>query len=259
VLVVGGGPGGLMAAITAAQRGHKVILCEKEQELGGALRSERKVPFKRDLYALPAKYGYLARKLGVEIRLGTEVTPALAEAEQPDALICAVGAEPIIPPLPGIDGNNVVLGVNLSDDNVEVGQSVAVLGGGLVGCEMGLHLAMEGKQVTVIEMLPRLATDANPRHRPILLDQMEQYGITGLVKTRGVRVTEEGLVCADVENHEILIKADTVVCAVGMRPRRDVAESLRNCAPVFQEVGDCTCPSIVVEATSRGYYAALDI
>ena len=259
VLVAGGGPGGLMAAVTAAQRGHKVILCEKEMELGGALRSERKVPFKKDLYALPSKYGFLAQKLGVEIRLGTEVTPELAKAEKPDVLLCAVGAEPIKPPIPGIDGDNVILGVKLSDDGVQVGENVVVLGGGLVGCEMGLHLAMEGKNVTVVEMLPRLATDANPRHRPILLDQLEQYGVKSCLITRGVRVTQEGLVCADESNNETLIKADTVVCAVGMRPRRDVVDSLRDCAHVFMEIGDCTSPSIVVEATSRGYYAALDI
>jgi len=259
VLVVGGGPGGLMAAITAAQRGHKVILCEKERELGGALRTERKVPFKKDLYALPQKYGYLARKSGVEIRLGTEVTPELAEAERPDVILCAVGAEPIVPPIPGIDGKNVIMAVRLSEDDVEVGQRVAVLGGGLVGCEMGLHLAMEGKTVTVVEMLPRLAADANPRHRPILLEQMKLHGITEHVSTRGVRVTEEGLVCADEDGREFLIPADTVLCAVGMRPRREVVESLRNCAPVFLEIGDCVCPSIVAEATTRGYYAALDI
>jgi 2,4-dienoyl-CoA reductase-like NADH-dependent reductase (Old Yellow Enzyme family)/thioredoxin reductase len=259
VLVAGGGPGGLMAALTAAKRGHNVILCEKEKELGGALRAERKVPFKKDLYALPEKYGFLARQEGVEIRLGTAVTPELAAKEKPDVLICAVGAEPIVPPIPGIDGANVVMGSSVSDDGVKIGNGVAVLGGGLVGCEMGLHLAMEGKSVTIIEMLPSLAADANPRHRPILLGELEKYDVKSRLCARGVRVTEDGLVCADETGNETLIKADTILCAAGMRSRRDVVDSLRDCAPVFVEAGDCSSVSNVVEATARGYYAALDV
>ena len=259
VLVAGGGPGGLMAALTAAERGHSVILCEKENELGGALRSERNVSFKKDLYDLPSKYAYLAREQGVEIRLGTEVTPELTATIKPDVLICAVGAEPVVPPIPGIDGANVIMASRLSDDGVIFGDSVAVLGGGLVGCEAGLHLAMQGKQVTVVEMLPTLAADANPRHRPVLLGQIERHGLKTLLSTRAVRITDEGVVCADESGSEALVKADTIICAVGTRPRRDVVDSLRDCAPVFMEVGDCTIPSTVVEATSRGYYAALDI
>lgn len=109
VLVAGGGPGGLYAAYTAARRGHQVILCEKDAELGGILKSEQALPFKQEMYQLAGTYANLARKAGVEIRLNTAVTPELVAAEAPDALIIAVGSAPLVPPIPGLKGDNVVV------------------------------------------------------------------------------------------------------------------------------------------------------
>ncbi|MCL2391338.1 MAG: FAD-dependent oxidoreductase [Oscillospiraceae bacterium] len=258
VLVAGGGPGGLMAAITAAKRGHSVILCEKESALGGALRAERNVPFKKDLFELPEKYGYLAKMYGVDIRLKTEVTPEFAAIEQPDVLICAVGAMPLMPRIPGIERTNVIMGTDLSEAS-DVGQNVVVIGGGLVGCEMGLHLALEGRHVTIVEMQAALAPDANPRHRPILLEQLNKYDVKGMINTSATEINNDGVVCADEAGNKVLIKADSIVCAAGMKPLRDVVDALRDCAPLFIEVGDCVSPANVIEATTRGYYAALDI
>ncbi|MCL2200739.1 MAG: FAD-dependent oxidoreductase [Oscillospiraceae bacterium] len=256
VLVAGGGPGGLMAALTAARRGHQVVLCEKEQELGGALRSEAGVSFKKDLHRLPERYAHLARMHGADIRLGVEVTPELVAAEKPDVLICAVGAEPMVAQIPGIDSSHVVLGTEVSGVQ---GDRVAVIGGGLVGCEMGLHLSMEGRQVTIIEMMPELAKDANPRHRPILLGKLEELKVKSLTGSRAVRITEDGVYCVDSSGSETFIEANSVVCATGMSPRRAAVDALRDCAPVFMEVGDCVSPGNVVDATSRGYYAALNV
>ena len=101
VLVAGGGPGGLYAAYTAARRGHKVILCEKEGELGGILKSEQALPFKHEMYELAGTYAQMAKQAGVEIRLNTEVTKEYVEKEQAEALIIAVGSSPLIPPIPG--------------------------------------------------------------------------------------------------------------------------------------------------------------
>ena len=112
VLVAGGGPGGLYAAYTAARRGHKVILCEKEGELGGILKSEQALPFKHEMYELAGTYARMAKQAGVEIRLNTEATKAYVQKEQADALIIAVGSSPLIPPIPGLDRENVILGNN---------------------------------------------------------------------------------------------------------------------------------------------------
>ncbi len=126
VLVAGGGPGGMQAALTAAERGHSVILCEQSGELGGALRSERGIPFKTDLYGFIATKTRQLEKAGVEVRLNAEVKPALVEEIGPDVLITAVGASPVVPPIPGIGGDNVVLANDLYRDRDRVGKKVVV-------------------------------------------------------------------------------------------------------------------------------------
>ncbi len=109
VVVAGGGVGGMKAAITAAQRGHKVVLFEKSDKLGGILKSEQAIPFKYEMYQLSLTYARMLEVEGVDVRLNTPATPDAIEAEKPDALILAVGSKPIVPPLPGLDGDNVVV------------------------------------------------------------------------------------------------------------------------------------------------------
>ncbi len=105
-----------------------------------------------------------------------------------------------------------------------------MLGGGLVGCETAVHLAREGHDVTVVEMLGELCPDANGRHRPLLLAELDKT-VTARTGLRGVRVEKKGLVCTDGDGSEVLIEADTVVVAVGQRANRAIADSLRDCAP----------------------------
>jgi 2,4-dienoyl-CoA reductase-like NADH-dependent reductase (Old Yellow Enzyme family)/NADPH-dependent 2,4-dienoyl-CoA reductase/sulfur reductase-like enzyme len=258
ILIAGGGPGGMQAAITAAERGHNVILCEKSREMGGALKAVKGVPFKKDLYRFIAVKSLLMEKAGVDVRLNTEVTVDLVESIKPDVLIIAVGAEPVIPPLPGINNPNVIIANDLPDKYDKVGNKVVILGGGLAGCETAVHMAKEGKDVTVIEMLDKVCPEANPRYRPLLLDQLEKLAACR-TNTRGVRITEEGLVCADKNDNEILFDTDTIICAVGQKPLRDVAEELRDSAREVIEIGDCIKPGNVYDAVFRGYWAGVDI
>ena len=258
VVVAGGGVGGMKAAITAAQRGHQVILLEKTDELGGILKSEQALPFKYEMYQLGLTFARQMEKEGVEVRLNTPATPELLEQLAPDALILAVGSSPIVPPLPGIDGDNVVVVNNYYLEKEKVADTVVVLGGGLAGCECAVHLGMEGKQVHLVEMRDSLAVDCNIRHRPILMQQVDKYTTvhTGL---QGLRVTEEGLVCKDGEGKEVLIPGKTVICAVGQRSNRDTVNELRGCAPFVREIGDCARVSNITNAVYQGYHAALDI
>ena len=258
VLIVGGGVAGMKAAVTAAQRGHKVILCEKSDALGGILKSEQAIPFKYEMYQLSLSLGKQMEAEGVDIRLNTCVTPELVEEIAPDAMILAVGSNPIVPPLPGMDGKNVVI-VNdyyLRKDEVE--DTVVVLGGGLAGCECAVHLGMDGKKVHLVEMRDTLAPDCNIRHRPILMKQVEQY-VTAHTNCQGLRVTEEGLICRNAEGEEVLIPGKTVVCAVGQRANRAAVDELRGCAPWVREIGDCARVSNITNAIYQGYHAALDI
>ena len=258
VVVAGGGVGGMKAAITAAQRGHQVILLEKTDELGGILKSEQALPFKYEMYQLGLTFARQMEKEGVEVRLNTPATPELLEQLAPDALILAVGSSPIVPPLPGIDGDNVVVVNNYYLEKEKVADTVVVLGGGLAGCECAVHLGMEGKQVHLVEMRDSLAVDCNIRHRPILMQQVDKYTTvhTGL---QGLRVTEDGLVCKDGKGNEVLIPGKTVICAVGQRSNRDTVNELRGCAPFVREIGDCARVSNITNAVYQGYHAALDI
>ena len=258
VLVAGGGPGGLYAAWTAARRGHQVILCEKENELGGILKSEQALPFKHEMYELAGTYAKFCRDAGVEIRLNTEVTKEYAEKEAPDALIIAVGSEPLVPPIPGLDGDNVVVVNNYYLEQDKVGDEVVVMGGGLAGCECAIHLGQEGKTVRLVEMRDVLAPDANVRHRPLLLAEIGKY-VDVRTSHRALRVTKDGVVCADKEGNEVLVPGKSVICALGQRSRSKVVDELRDCAPFVRIIGDAARVSTITNAVYWGYHAALDI
>lgn len=259
VLVAGGGPGGLKAAITAAKRGHKVILCEKSDQLGGILKGEQAIPFKYEMYQLGVTLGKLAKDAGVEIRLNTTVTKEYAEKENVDALIIAVGSEPLVPPIPGLKGDNVVIVNDYYLEKDKVSKDVVVFGGGLAGCEAAIHLAQEGKTVHLVEMRNELAPDANIRHRPILLSEIEKNNVHVHTGYKGLRVTEEGIVCVDAAGLEQLVPGTTVICALGQRARRNEVDDLIDCAPYVAQVGDCVKASTITTAVYQGYHAALDI
>ena len=261
VLVAGGGPGGLQAAITAAKRGHKVILCEKSDALGGILKGEQAIPFKYEMYELGNTLGKLAKDEGVEIRLNTEVTKEYAEKENVDALIIAVGSSPLTPPIPGLDGENVVVVNNyyLEKDKLKDSNEIVVLGGGLAGCETAIYLAQEGKTVHLVEMRDSLAPDANIRHRPILLDEIEKQNVQVHTVFKGLKVTKEGVICEDKNGNTVLVPGTSVICALGQRARRNVVDELINTAPYVAQIGDCVRPSTITTAIYQGHHAALDI
>ena len=258
VLVAGGGPGGLYAAYTAARRGHKVILCEKEAELGGILKSEQALPFKREMYELSNTYALFARNAGVEIRTSVEVTPEYVEKEAPDALIIAVGSQPLVPPIKGLDGDNVIIVNNYYLEKEKVTDQVVVFGGGLAGCECAIHLGQEGKQVHLVEMRTELAPDANVRHRPLLLKEIEKY-VTVHTGCRGLEVRPDGVLCETEDKQQILVPGTSVICALGQRSRTALVDSLRDSAPFVRVIGDANRVSTITNAVYEGYHAAIDI
>ena len=258
VLVVGGGPGGLYSAWTAARRGHRVVLCEQEAELGGILKSEQALPFKQEMYKLANTYAGFCRNAGVEIRLNTRVTRAYVDDMAPDAVIIAAGSAPLVPPIPGLDGEQVVLVNDYYKKKDTVGDEVVVLGGGLAGSECAIHLGLEGKHVHLVEMRNDLAPDANVRHRPLLLKELEKH-VNVHTGHKALRVTAEGVVCETHDGQEILIPGKSVICTLGQRSRTEVVEELSGSAPFVRVIGDAARVSTITNAVYWGYHAALDI
>ena len=259
VLVVGAGPAGLQAALTARRRGHDVILCEKNGEVGGILVGEQAIPFKYEMYQLGVTLGKLVEEEGVEIRLNTTVDQGYAEKEKADAVIIAVGSEPLLPPIEGLRSEHVI---TVNDYHLKADQikdSVIVLGGGLAGCEIAIHFAREGKDVKLVEMNGALAPDSNIRHRPLLLQEIEKSGIKVYTKHKGMKVSQEGVLCMDDQGNEVMLEGKSVISALGQKARRAEVDMLVDAAPLVMTIGDCAKVSTITTAIYQGHHAGLDI
>jgi 2,4-dienoyl-CoA reductase-like NADH-dependent reductase (Old Yellow Enzyme family)/thioredoxin reductase len=263
VLIAGGGIAGMQAALTCAERGHEVILCEKSGRLGGTLRCEEQVPFKKKLDDYLNMQAEAIMNSGADVRLNTAVTPAYANEVHADVIISAMGAQPVVPNIHGINaafsGGMAVLAAEEAYVQPEkVGKRAVILGGGLVGVELGIYLAMLGKQVTIVEMLDEINDGGNFQHTKSLIVEMNRYAIQLNLSTKALEITEQGVRCA-APGGEQLFAADTVIYAVGQRPLSEEAAALRYCAPEFYQIGDCTAPKNIMSATSTAFTVARNI
>ncbi len=258
VLVAGGGAAGMQTAIACADRGHRVILCEKSARLGGVLTCEEAVPFKKKIAAYLEYQRRQVMKREIEVRLNTEVTPELAAALAPDVLVAALGAGPSLPPIPGIGGKNVITAEHAYLHPEAVGSRAVVLGGGLVGVELAIHLAGLGRQVTVVELLPFLNSGGNVLHQNALDAEIRARGVALSLNTRVERIGDGG-VTGSREGEERFFPADTVIAALGQTPLREEAEALRFCAPEFYVPGDCSLPANILQATAMADAIAKNI
>jgi len=256
VLVVGGGPGGMEAAITAAQRGHDVTLVEKSNRLGGNLHPAGAAYFKEDIHFLCQVLERRLQRNQVRVILNTEVTPEYVREFAPDALIVAIGSDVLVPPIPGIRGENVITAIEAEQNPGKLGKRVAIMGGGLVGAEAACAFAKDGHQVTIIEMKPDVAMEVNSFYRGGLMPHVRESA-TLLLNTRVKEITPQGVLAENDQDGCFLVEADTVVNALGLRAPYDRAYALMDAAEESYLVGDCRKVSMIYQAMNDGYWTAL--
>lgn len=256
VFIAGGGPAGLEAARVSALRGHKVHLFERER-LGGQLNLACVPPGKNDFRLFLDFEERQLNKLGVKVEYKA-LTPEIVAQGKPDAIIVASGAQPFLPPLPGIENKNVVTAWQVLKKEVSTGGKVVVLGGGEVGAETAEYLAEKGKQVTIVEMLDNIAADIDRTTRLLLLFSLDELGVRMLTKATAKQITNRG-VMVDHRGREKFIEGDSVVLALGAQPNRELADQIKKLGIELYTVGDCADVRRLPEAVEEGYKAALKV
>jgi 2,4-dienoyl-CoA reductase-like NADH-dependent reductase (Old Yellow Enzyme family)/thioredoxin reductase len=261
VLVVGGGPGGMECAAAAARRGHDVTICERSEHLGGALKFAEHETFKKDLHRFCKYLERQCSKAGVKVQLGVTVTKEFAKAFAPDAMVIAIGAEPLVLPLPGIDGENVILATEMYEKGAPaIAEKVVIMGGGLVGAEIAIDLFGKGHEVHIVEMQDNIAPEAHHYHKAAVMNELNK-GVHLHPGLRAVKVTAGGVKAVEVKTgEEAFIAGGTVISSFGLRSlTAEVDELLAANIPEVFVIGDCLRPGQVTQAVHAGHNAAMDI
>lgn len=260
VVVIGGGPGGMKAAITAADAGHQVTLYEADGELGGMLKYIAREAHKEEVKRLLQYFRTQIAKRPIEVKLNTRAEPEHLAPQKPDALIVAVGAKERILPIKGADRENVILATEAILNPERLGQQVSILGGGSIGCEIALELAEAGKQVTIIEVASALAGNANSLYREAMRQKFEKLpNITVLTETACGEITENEILCRHQDGTKIRIAYDHLILSTGLVPKVEEANSFYGITRNTVSIGDCVHPSSIMNAVFEGYTAALNI
>ena len=288
ILVAGAGPAGCEFAITAAERGHQVTLCEKENKIGGQVEWFSQVTGKPDYRYLLDYYMTILAKSRVQLRLGMEVTLEVVAEEKPDVVVVATGGAPFKPPIEAVEAPHVVQAWDVLRARAHTGANVVVIGGGSVGLEAALFLASQGtispeqlyfltlheaetsetlrelmlkgvKKVTVIEMAPRMGQDVGPTTRWVLLKELQLRGVTLMTGATMKDISYENVVYTDSKGNDVTLPADTVVLAMGSRPENSLAAKLEGQGVDIRVIGDAKKAARVGSAIEAGFNLACEI
>ncbi len=297
VMVAGAGPAGLSAALTAAKRGHDVTMCERGPRIGGCLAIS--AVFNPIYGRLIDYYKtQIGKTPNIKTRLHTVVNPQLVERENPDALIVAVGGIPEDLHVPGAERGNVVrshdvlemIGGNAPRKEGIVnkvmfiagavflryfyspkllkqfmrlrwpfGDRVAIIGGGLPGCDLGVELGKHGRKLAIFDKGQKIGFDIGASDRFHILAKLKNFSVQMEPQTEVVAITEKGLQAVRADETEVVYEADTIAVTLGFKKNMDLANRLQGQVPVLFVVGDCAAPKRMPDATKQGYLAALKI
>jgi len=260
IMVIGGGPGGLEAARVAALRGHDVYLYEEKKEWGGQFLLASIPPNKQDIKGLIDYFTYQIQKLKVHAYLGTKATAELANEIKPEAIVIATGASTIVPSLPGIEDNKrVVKAIDVLGGEIEVGDKVLVIGGGMVGAETANFLGNQGKKVIIAEMDKKIVPDMGPTTKYFLREDLKRHGVEILLSTRVKEVIDGTVVLEKNGSREILKDLDNIIIAVGSVPNQRIYNELKGKTPQIYLIGDAKEPRYALDAIHEGSKVAREI
>jgi 2-enoate reductase len=262
VVVIGGGVAGMEAGRVAALRGHKVVIYEKSDKLGGHVTEAVAMPFKLGEQKLLDWYKTELGDLKVEIRLKTEVAPEFIHKNNPDAVVVATGSNPIRLNVPGADRPNVINACDFLAGKGQAGQRVVVVGGGQVGCETGLWLSQQGKKVAVIEKLDDLLIGARPipwMNRVMLLDLLKFHQVEVMTNFSLFEVTDQGAVIINEASQKETLPADTVIIAVGLESDQGIYRQLHGDLTNLYLIGDAREAKNIMNAIWDAYEVARTI
>jgi len=255
VAVVGGGPAGTEAARVAALRGHDVTLYEKDDTLGGMIKLASVPPHKEELNNITDYYTAQMDILPIEVKLNEAFTIEKAEAEKPDAVILATGAVELVPDIPGIRKDHAVTALDVLRGDASVGEQVIVIGGGMIGVETAEYLAMQGKKVTVVEMLKSVATDVGPSIRWGLLARLHKM-VKVMVLTKVIEIKGNAVIVIGQDENQMELPADTVVVAAGLKAQKDLCTVMDQTGIEYYEIGCCSEPGQIAEAVADAFAVA---
>lgn len=260
VLIIGSGPAGVQAAITAATRGHKVTLWEKERELGGTIRLAKKPPHKQELNEIIDYFKNRINQLNIQVELGKEADKEMIRKFKADVVILALGGSNIKPDIKGIEKNkHVYWAIDLlKNDYTDIGKKIVIIGGGEVGLETAEWLAEKGKTVTVIELLPEVANDMVHAVKVPLMIRLKDYGVRILTNTHVKQIRSD---CVTIERNELeeTIEANAIVVAVGVKAENKFESKLIDIVPRLFYIGDCKKPGNIMDAIHEGFKIGLQV
>lgn len=259
VMVIGGGPAGMTAAMYAQLRGHNVTLYEREGQLGGQMLLAVMPPHKEEVQEFIDWQIRQLETLGVTKVLGKEVTTDFVVGQSPDVVIVATGAVPATLSIPGADSEHVCSFQDVLEGTATPKGAVVVIGGGRVGAETAEFIAEKGGKVTILEQLPVICPDMGASARYFMCEALKDVGVVMLPGSRAVKIVKEGVVIAD-SSGEHTLKADAVVLAVGFYPERKILDELIE-ADFYKlrAIGDCVEPKSILRAVQEGANTALQI
>lgn len=287
LVVIGAGPAGLEAAVTASKRGHHVTVFDVADDIGGQLPLVAAPPGREEFGRILDYYRKQVQATNITLKLGKQVSMKEIRRARPNAILLATGSSQIVPNIPGIGRPEVFMAWDALLGKAELGRRVAVIGGGAVGVETAIAIAEQGaldgetlkflmkyeaedvetlkelivrgsREVTILEMLPKIGKDIGMTNRWVFLKELDLLGVDRLVESKVLEINDQGVVYERAGSAETLA-VDSVVVALGSKPNLEIEDELKKAGFEYEIIGDAKQPRKIMDAVHEGFLAALEI